>query len=379
MLEPAGNPPIPSSAVREHPAQHRFPDVRPRRVRRAGWVGLGIAAVASLALALLPSPYVVEAPGPTFDTLGDTEAGPLISIDGAETYPTEGELRLLTVSLLGNPQRPLTWVDVAEAYLDPSDSIIPMEAAFPPELSVEESNEAGRIEMRNSQSAAVAAALLHEGLEVVSDVRVAGVIPGSPAEGVLQEGDRILRVNGEQAFDVYSIRASIAAVDGPTTFEIERSGEPLTLEVTPAVEGEQKIVGIYPSNEFEFPFEVDIQLPNVGGPSAGMMFALGIVDELTPGAMTAGTRWAGTGTIAALGDVGPIGGIVQKMHGAVDAGASHFLAPVENCAEVAGHVPDGLTVFAVDTLDDAITAIETVAMNADTSALPTCTSAAAGA
>lgn len=373
MLEPAGNPPIPSSAVREHPVQHRFPDVRPRRVRRAGWVGLGVAAVASLALAFLPSPYVVEAPGPTFDTLGATDAGPLISIEGAETYPTEGELRLLTVSLLGNPQRPLTWFDVAEAYLDPSDAIIPMSAAFPPERSVEESNEAGRIEMQNSQSAAVAAALLHEGLDVVSDVRIAGVIPGSPAEGVLQEGDRILRVNGERAYDVFSIRASIAAVDGPTTFDIDRAGEPLTVEVTPAVEGDQKIVGIYPSNEFDFPFDVDIQLPNVGGPSAGMMFALGIVDELTPGAMTAGTQWAGTGTIAALGDVGPIGGIVQKMHGALDAGASHFLAPVENCGEVAGHVPDGLTVYAVDTLDDAIAAIETVAMNADTSALPTCT------
>jgi len=372
MLEPAGNRPITSSAVREHPVQHRFPDVRPRRVRRAGWVGLGIAAVSSLALAFLPSPYIVEIPGPTFDTLGATDQGPLISIEGAETYPTEGELRLLTVKLLGNPQRPLTWVDVAEAYIDPSDSIIPMDAAFPPQVSVEESNEAGRIEMENSQSAAVAAALLHEDFEVVSDVRVAGVIPGSPAEGVLREGDRILRVNGEEAYDVYSIRASIAAVDGPTTFDIERGEEPLTVEVTPAIEGQQKIVGIYPSNEFGFPFQVDIQLPNVGGPSAGMMFALGIVDELTPGAMTAGTRWAGTGTISALGDVGPIGGIVQKMHGAVESGATHFLAPVENCGEVAGRVPPGLTVFAVDTLDEAITAIDAVAMDADTSALPTC-------
>ncbi|MGC5077670.1 YlbL family protein [Agrococcus sp. DT81.2] len=372
MLEPAGNPPIPSSAVREHPVQHRFPDVRPRRVRRAGWVGLGIAAVSSLALAFLPSPYVVEIPGPTFDTLGATDEGPLISIEGVQTYPTEGELRLLTVKLLGNRQRPLTWIDVAEAYIDPSDSIIPMDAAFPPQVSVEESNEAGRIEMENSQSAAVAAALLHEGFEVDSDVRVAGVIPGSPAEGVLREGDRILRVNGEEAYDVYSIRASIADVDGPTTFDIRRGEQPLTVEVTPAVEGEQKIVGIYPSNEFGFPFQVDIQLPNVGGPSAGMMFALGIVDELTPGAMTAGTRWAGTGTISALGDVGPIGGVVQKMHGAVESGATHFLAPVENCGQVAGHVPPGLTVFAVDTLDEAITAIDAVAMNGDTSGLPTC-------
>ncbi|WP_307864183.1 S16 family serine protease [Agrococcus sp. TF02-05] len=346
--------------------------MRPRRVRRAGWAALGVTGLASLSLAFVPSPYVVEVPGPTFDTLGATDAGELIEIEGAETFPTEGELRLLTVSLLGNPERPLTWVDVARAYVDPSRAIIPMEAAFPPSVSVEDQNEAGRIEMRNSQSAAVAAALLHLGEPVESDVRVAGVIEGSPAEGILQEDDRILRVNGDTAYDVYSIRASIAAAEGASTFEIERDGEPLTVEVMPAMEGEQRIVGIYPANEFAFPFEVDIELPNVGGPSAGMMFALGIVDELTPGAMTAGTSWAGTGTIAALGEVGAIGGIVQKMHGAVDAGATHFLAPAANCAEVVGHVPEGLTVFAVSTLDEAVTAIETVAEQGDAGALPTC-------
>ncbi|MCR8671220.1 PDZ domain-containing protein [Agrococcus sp. HG114] len=372
MSEPAGYPPIQPSAVREHPLRPRFPDVRPRRVRRAGWAGLAVAGAASLALTFVPSPYVVEVPGPTFDTLGATDAGELIAVQGAETYPTEGELRLLTVSLLGNPQRPLSWVDVAQAYVDPARGIIPMDAAFPPSVSVRESNEAGRIEMQNSQSAAVAAALLHLGEPVESDVRVAGVIDGSPADGLLEEDDRILRVNGDTAYDVYSIRASIAAAEGPTTFEIERDGQPLTVEVTPATEGQQRIVGIYPANEFSFPFEVDIQLPNVGGPSAGMMFALGIIDELTPGAMTAGTRWAGTGTIAALGDVGPIGGIVQKMHGAVDAGATHFLAPEGNCAEVVGHVPEGLTVYSVATLDEALAAIETVAMQGDTSVLPTC-------
>lgn len=372
MSEPAGNPPNQPSAVREHPVQPRFPDLRPRRLRRAGWGALAAAALASLGLAFVPSPYVVEVPGPTFDALGETEAGPLIVIDGAETYPTEGELRLLTIAWLGNPQRPLSWVEVAQAYIDPADSIIPMSVAFPPTQTIEESNEAGQREMRNSQQAAVAAALLHEDYAVTSDVRVAGVIPDTPADGVLQKDDRILSVNGRTPYDVWSIRDSIAAVDGATTFEIERGGEPMTLEVTPLVENGERLVGIYASNEYSFPFEVDIDLPNVGGPSAGMMFALGIVDELTPGAMTAGTVWAGTGTIAALGDVGPIGGIVQKMHGALDAGATHFLAPVENCGEVAGHVPDGLTVFAVDTLGDAITAVETVAMQGDTSALPTC-------
>lgn len=372
MSETAGIPPQTPSAVREHARRPRFPDVRPRAVRRAGWIAVLVASAAAVGLAFVPSPYVVEQPGPTWDTLGETDAGPLITIEEAQTYPTEGELRLLTVSLRGNPERPLTWIDVAEAYLDPSDAIIPMEAAFSPTQTVEESNEAGRIEMQNSQAAAIAAALLHEGYEVDSDVRVAGVIPGSPAEGVLQEGDRILSVNGDVAYDVYSIRASIAAQEGDTSFEVERDGERLDVSVTPAVEDGQRLVGIYPANEFSFPFPVQIELPNVGGPSAGMMFALGIVDELTPGALTAGTHWAGTGTISALGDVGGIGGIVQKMHGALDAGATHFLAPAENCGEVVGHVPQGLTVFAVETLDDAIAAVEAVAEGADTSQLPTC-------
>lgn len=373
MSEPAGNPSIPPSAVREHPVHHRFPDVRPRRLRRAGWGALAATGIAALALSFVPSPYVVEVPGPTYDTLGATEeGGPLITIEGAETYPTEGELRLLTLAWLGNPQRPLSWIDVAQAYLDPAEGIIPMDAAFPPGQTIQESNEAGRVRMQNSQEAAIAAALLHEDYEITSDVRVAGVIPGTPAEGVLQQGDRILRVNGDTAYEVGSIRESIAAVDGPTTFDILRDGEPMTVEVTPLVEGDQRLVGIYPSHEFTFPFEVDIELPNVGGPSAGLMFALGIVDELTPGAMTGGTIWAGTGTITATGDVGPIGGIVQKLHGAADAEATHFLAPVENCAEVVGHIPDGITVFAVDTLGDAITAVETIALNEDTSMLPTC-------
>jgi Lon-like protease len=341
-------------------------------MRRAGWAALAAAGVGSLALAFVPSPYVVEVPGPTFDTLGATDAGELIVVEGAPTYPTEGELRLLTVAYFGDPQRPLSWVDVAQAYVDPADSIIPMDVAYPPSVTLQQANEAGQIEMRNSQSAAIAAALIHQGEDVQSDVRIAGVIAGSPADGVLREGDRILRVNGETAYDVWSIRAAIAAAPGASSFEVERDGQPLTVEVTPAVDGEARIVGIYPSNEFTFPFQVDIQLPNVGGPSAGMMFALGIIDELTPGAMTAGTRWAGTGTISALGDVGPIGGIVQKMHGALDAGATHFLAPAANCADVVGHIPDGLTVFSAATLDEAVAAIEAVAMNADTSALPTC-------
>jgi len=104
-----------------------------------------------------------------------------------------------------------------------------------------------------------------------------------------------------------------------------------------------------------------------------MMFALGIIDKLTPGPLTGGNDVAGTGTISVDGSVGPIGGIRQKLYGAKDDGAEYFLAPTENCAEVAGNVPDDLTVFAVSTLDEALAAVEVVAAEGDITALPTCT------
>jgi Lon-like protease len=139
-------------------------------------------------------------------------------------------------------------------------------------------------------------------------------------------------------------------------------------------EGDQPapIVGIIVGGEYDFPVDVAIQLENVGGPSAGMMFALGIIDKLTPGELNGGEQVAGTGTIAGDGTVGPIGGIRQKLYGAKDAGATWFLAPTSNCDEVSGHIPDGLSVFSVDTLDDALAALEVIADGGDTSTLPTC-------
>ncbi|WP_430592581.1 YlbL family protein [Humidisolicoccus flavus] len=351
-----------------------FPPRRAARAKAAGWTAMLASIIATLALAFVPSPYVVELPGPTFDALGSTESGPLIEIEGQETYETDGELRLLTVSLMGNPSNALTWVQVAEAYLSPSRSFLPIDLVYPPGTDVEQSNEQGQIEMQNSQSSAIAAALLHEGFEFEADVTVADIIPGLPAEGVLQAEDRILTVNGAPVYDAYSIRTAIAERGSGVASDVEfvRDGETQTVSLTPRDEDGALVIGVYLQNEFTFPFDVTIQLPNVGGPSAGMMFALGIIDSLTPGSLTNGEHWAGTGTITAQGDVGPIGGIVQKMYGARDAGAEYFLAPIANCNEVVGNIPSGLEVFEVTTLDDAILAIETVASGGDLSDLPRC-------
>ena len=131
-------------------------------------------------------------------------------------------------------------------------------------------------------------------------------------------------------------------------------------------------IGVLMVGRYELPTEVTIHAGAVGGPSAGMMFALGIYDLLGPGELTGGKAIAGTGTIADDGAVGPIGGIRQKLVGARSGGASVFLAPADNCSEVVGHVPDGLQVVRVATFAEALTAVEKIA-SGDAAGLPTCT------
>jgi PDZ domain-containing protein len=132
-------------------------------------------------------------------------------------------------------------------------------------------------------------------------------------------------------------------------------------------------MGVTVGYKYEFPINVNLHLADVGGPSGGMMFALGIYDKLTPGALTGARFIAGTGTITSTGNVGPIGGIRQKMYGAQNAGASYFLAPSENCNEVVGNIPSGLKVFKVSTFSEAINIVKTIGEAKDLSSLPTCT------
>ena len=365
-----------------------FTDVEPENPRRrsGGWLGwslLALATVGVVVVALVPAPYVIERPGPVFDTLGsvtiDGDEVPLIDIPLEETYPTTGSLNMLTVTIAGDRENPLRWLDVATAWLDPSKAVVPLDAVYPVGVSVEESSEASRIQMEVSQQEAIAAALTRVGYDFTSTLTIAGLTEGSAADGIVEEGDEIVSLNGETYLYVSQMREAIAAngVDKPMTLVVDRDGEEKTLEVTPALSPEngsaerQPVLGVLISNAYDFPFDVSIQLENVGGPSAGQMFALGIIDKLTKGDLNGGEDVAGTGTITGEGDVGPIGGIRQKMYGALDAGASYFLAPESNCDEVTGHVPKGLTVFAVEDLDDSLAALKGIS-SGETAGLATC-------
>ncbi|MDO9397409.1 MAG: S16 family serine protease [Herbiconiux sp.] len=356
---------------------------RPSRRVRTGWTVLLLALVLGLVMSFLPAPYVIEQPGPVFDTLGtqesDGEDVPLISIDGAETYPTAGTLDMLTVSVRGTRESRPSWADIFASWFDASKAAIPIDEVYPPSVTTEQRNEQNATLMVNSQQEAVAAALTEQGIAFTSHVTVAAVDPDGPAAGVLETGDILLDVNGSTFADVDGLRAVVAenGTDRPAQVHLQRAdGSDATVEVTPTLSEstDAPALGIAAGYGYDFPFDVEIKLDDVGGPSAGMMFALGIIDKLTPGELNGGQNVAGTGTIDAAGEVGPIGGIRQKLFGARDAGASYFLAPASNCDEVVGHVPDGIQVFAVSTLSDSMTALETIAGGGDTAALPSCES-----
>ena len=254
---------------------------------------------------------------------------------------------------------------------------MPIDAIFPEGQTNEQRSEESAVLMTDSQNEATAAALSELGYDIGAHISVHSVQEDSAAEGLIQEGDVVVSADGTPVASAGQLREIVNAGEGaPVEVVVERDGEEQTVTIEPEeseIDGDKVwLLGITLLSDYDFPIDVTIQLNNVGGPSAGMMFALGIIDTLSPGELNGGENIAGTGTISADGVVGPIGGIQQKMWGAVGAGADWFLAPSENCDEVVGHIPDGLRVYSVEDLDDALTALEAISGDGDLDALPTC-------
>lgn len=350
-------------------------------------LGLGvwsliIALIALVVLTFLPTPYVIQRPGPVYNTLGtaadaDGEQVPLISVEGAETYETAGSLDLTTVQVVGNRQRTPSWFELALAWTDSSKAVVPLDSVFPEGVTTEQRDAQNATLMVDSQHEATAAALGELGYDTGAKVAVVDAVEGTPADGVLEADDVITAIDGTAVESAKQLRQSIQDAGGDAVeLTLLRGGEEKTVEVTPeerTADGKTTwVVGVTLRTDYDFPIDVTIQLDNVGGPSAGMMFALGIIDTLTPGELNGGKDVAGTGTIEADGTVGPIGGIRQKLYGARDAGADYFLAPESNCDDVVGHIPSGLTVVSTSTLEESVHALEVIADGGDVSALPTC-------
>ena len=335
----------------------------------AGFLTVLLATVA----VLLPVPYVALQPGPTTNTLGKVGTTELIRIDGHRTYPDRGHLDLVTVSVLGGPRQRLDLVTALRGWLDDSIAVVPETTVYPEGETAEEAEKQSAAEMSDSQENATTAALRELGIPVTSRTVVTGLPKGSPSAGKLQKGDIIVSVDGKPVAGSASLRDAINTrkPGDDVTVVVDRDGKEETTTVTTAeVEG-RTVIGVEIQDEADYPFSVEISLQDVGGPSAGLMFALGIVDKLTPGSLTNGRFIAGTGTIDDAGRVGAIGGIAQKMIGARRKGATVFLSPAANCAQAKEAVPDGLRLVKVHTLSDAVEALEDLkAGRADQ--VPTC-------
>lgn len=343
------------------------PAGRPWTLRRTLQLGAGVSALLlGLASLGLPSPYLVESPGPIFDTTGEIEGEPVVSVSGMETDETDGELALTTVYVNGQPTSTVRVPDMLRGWASPQTDIAPHELVYPSGTTADDVMEMNTAAMTSSQDLAVAAALDQLDVAYSQELAVMDFTEEAREAGTaerLQAGDEVVAAGGQEITGIEGLRSVVnEAAGGPVELRLLRDGEEFDVEVPTYQEPDgEYFVGVMLQGEFDFPVEVEIRgLDNVGGPSAGLMFSLGIIDAMSEGSMTGGEHWAGSGTVDPDGTVGPIGGIAQKVAGARGEGAENFLVPRDNCPELEGRIPDGLNVYGVDDVAEAHQIVESV-------------------
>ena len=327
-----------------------------------------------VAAATMPLPFVVYAPGYTVDVLakGENDAE-IIQVDGHQTYRDDGELRMTTV-LVTSPQTDKHLFELMAAWLDPDDAVYPFEAVHGNVRTDEENRIQGEVQMITSQDTAVAVAQRELGYKVAELPGVAHVMAGGPAEGELLVRDLFLEIGGEKVRTpeevVDAVRASTPGE--PLEVVVRRDHQRTEVTVTPEEGEDGPAIGVYLGTGYRFPFDVSVGIsPEIGGPSAGLMFSLAIYDTLTPGSLTDGEVVAGTGEIATNGRVGQIGGIQQKVVAARDAGAELFLVPAANCEDALEVDTGSMQLVLAETMHDARVALEDWAQDRDAD-LPSC-------
>ena len=322
-------------------------------------VGAVLLVIFGLLGAAVPVPYVAEVPGPTYNTLGDIGGDQIITVDGRAPNQVSGNLNLTTV---GVSRAGLSLVEAVRGWFDSEVTVVPQDAVYPPNQTPQQTQQQNRQDFLNSEQSAEAAALGHLGFP--DKVVVQGVSSGSPSQGKLQEDDAIEAVGGTPTPDLATLTTALKAIPGGTPVEISysRLGQPGTTTVTTTAASDRSgsVLGVLVNEMPSAPFDVDIQVKDVGGPSAGLMLTLGILDKVGNTDLTGGKVIAGTGTIDRHGAVGPIGGIQLKMVSARRIGAKLFLVPAGNCDEALRAPQPGLPMARVATLDDALTALADV-------------------
>ncbi|MEU3453155.1 PDZ domain-containing protein [Micromonospora sp. NPDC006766] len=326
--------------------------------RRGVTVLLGalLTALLSIGALSMPIPYVVLGPGPTVNTLGTSNGKEIIEVTGRSTATSAGQLRLTTVGV----QPTVRLRSALAGWFSSDEAVVPRELVYPPGESQQQVEQRNAEDFQNSQTSAETAALRKLGYPV--EVLVKAVTPGGPSVNALKPGDVLTSVDGQQVTSAARLTGLIRAKPAGSALRIgyTRDGQPGSATVTSREQDGRPRIGVEIDQQQPHPFELKINLGDIGGPSAGLMFALGIIDKLEPADLTGGKIIAGTGTIDDEGHVGPIGGIAQKLVGAKKAGAKAFLVPVDNCAEAVSNAQPNLPLLKVASLDDALKALETL-------------------
>ncbi|MGB7858921.1 MAG: PDZ domain-containing protein [Acidimicrobiia bacterium] len=300
-------------------------------------------------------PNVAFGPGPVSD------AADAVVASDVDVYPPDGELLMLTVV-----SQDVNIFEAIIAGFDPTIDLVAKQAVRRSGETDEEYRNRVLQQMDDSNFRSVAVALDYLGIEMVPiDVVINEFVEGVPAAEVLQLGDSIVAVDGVEVHNVSEIGDLLegSKVGQTVVITVKRDGELMDLDVELAERDDEPgvaMVGVILGELTESPFPLSLEAGNVGGPSAGMMHTLAIIDTLTEGEMTKGNVIAGTGTIAVDGTVGAIGGIRQKVVAAEAAGASYVLVPVDNYESALTAERDHIEIVAIGTLDEAMAFFETL-------------------
>lgn len=339
-----------------------------RRLGAVLWGGIPLAVAAGLLMAggipgtpiRFTVPFAAQGPGPTFNTLEEVDGTPVIDITGAEVDQTAGTLDMTTVSVRTN----MTMGQAIGRWIFSGDTLVPINQIMPPDMSDEEMRKHNEATFVASEAAATVAAMRHLGEP--TRVVVHDVLEDSAAAGAFESGDVLTAVDGKDVSAPQEVQDLVRAKKPGETVTIsytrgeETSEATVTLGTNPEDES-VPLLGVTMTSEPAGEITVDYNFNDIGGPSAGMIFSLAVIDKLSPGELNHGKHVAGTGTIAEDGRVGPIGGITHKIEGARDSGAELFLAPEKNCKEASKVDAGDMVVASVATLDDAIAAMDSYA------------------
>ena len=319
------------------------------RQRMTAGVGAVVIVVVVLALNFYQLPVVALSPGPAEDVLSRVKVE-----GGTQTYQSRGRFYLTSVGIDDD-------VRFFEAILDLANRDVqlrPRSDIYPQGESTQQVNQQNADDMDESKVLAAVVALRKLGYKVdPSAVDVTEVRPGAPADGRLRPGDRLVRADGRPVVSIAQLQDVIRGHHPGDTLAlgVKRGSADVPVEVPVGLDGGQPRIGVVLREEYgKLPVPVSVDTENIGGPSAGLMFALSIYDRLTPGDLTGGRRIAGTGQITEDGSVVPIGGIGEKLVGARRHGATMFLLPRGNCQEAFDHPPPGLRLVPVSSVSDAI-------------------------